>query len=192
MNKKLLELLFSKHGSDKADPHAYHETYGDILPKTLDNLLEVGISNTDANHSSLHAWSELYPDAKIWGADIVIEKLINHGNISSYYLDQSSVESLNNFKSFLKNKFDVIIDDGSHYFEHAKLTLELLLENLKDDGVYCIEDIAKEYLWYCNQTVKQWEDYLNTRKDITYEVYDSRPDLGNADDSIVICIRKKL
>lgn len=192
MNQELLGQLFSKHGSDKTDPHAYNKTYAKILPEKLDNLLEIGISNTDADHSSLHAWSELYPDAKIWGADIVVEKLINKENISSYLLDQSSEGSLSNFKLFLKDKFDVIIDDGSHYFEHAKLTLDLLLENLKDDGLYCIEDIAKAPLWYCNQTVQQWVEYLDTRTDISYEVHDSRPDLETEDDSIIISIKKVL
>ena len=191
MDQKLLGDLFNKHGSDKSDPHNYNETYAKILPEVLDNLLEIGISNTDADHSSLHTWSELYPDAKIWGADIVLDKLINKDNISSYLLDQSSSESLDNFKLFLNNKFDVIIDDGSHVFAHAKLTIEKLFDCLKEDGIYCIEDIAKGPLWYCHQSVEQWTDYLNTRTDLEYIVYDSREDLGKEDDSVIICVKRK-
>jgi hypothetical protein len=190
MDSKTLGNLFTKHGSDKSDPHNYEETYAKILPKNLNNLLEIGISNTDANHSSLHAWSKIYPDAKIWGADIVFEKLINKNNISSYLLDQSSPESLNNFKLFLNNKFDVIIDDGSHVFAHAKLTIEKLFDCLAEDGIYCIEDIAKGPLWYCGQTVGQWVEYLDTRTDIEYVIYDSREDLGTQDDSIIIAIKR--
>jgi hypothetical protein len=190
MDKKFLGSLFVKHGSDKSDPHNYEETYAKVLPETLENLLEIGISNTDAEHSSLHAWAELYPDAKIWGADIAINKLINDKNISSFLLDQSSPTSLNNFKLFLNKQFDVIIDDGSHQFEDAKITLEILLEKVKDDGIYCIEDIAKTPLWYCGQTVDQWKKYLDTRNDVNYVIYDSREDLEKDDDSIIICIRK--
>jgi hypothetical protein len=190
MNSKTLGDLFTKHGSDKSDPHNYEKTYGKVLPDNLNNLLEIGISNTDADHSSLHAWSEVYPDAKIWGADIIFEKLINKDNISSYLLDQSSAESLDNFKLFLNNKFDVIIDDGSHVFEHAKLTIEKLLDCLTENGIYCIEDIAKGPLWYCNQSVEQWTNYLDTRIDLEYTVYDSREELGVQDDSVIIAIRK--
>ena len=45
-------------------------------------------------------------------------------------------------------KFDVIIDDGSHIPWHQIFTLETIFDTfLKDGGVYIIEDIETSYWW---------------------------------------------
>lgn len=187
MDKELLRLAFDESGSDKACDHSYHDAYAQILPDNLDSLLEIGIANFNSAESSLHAWTRVYPEAKIYGADIVHDKLINDGSIKSYHLDQSDPLSLFNFTQEIDETFDVIIDDGSHIFEHAALTYQFLERLVKPGGVYCIEDIQKDS-HPMQQTLYDWENYLNANS-IVYKVYETEPE-KNAD-SIVIEIRKQ-
>jgi hypothetical protein len=38
-------------------------------------------------------------------------------------------------------RYDVIIDDGSHQYEHQRFTADALLQSLSPDGLYVIEDV---------------------------------------------------
>ena len=42
-------------------------------------------------------------------------------------------------------RFDIILDDGSHFFHHQIKTLELLWDSLTDNGVYLVEDVHTSY-----------------------------------------------
>jgi len=190
-NLKSLKEYFDKSGSDKSSLHQYEKGYQKLLPEKLDYLLEIGIANGHVSYdvTSLTAWSEIYPDAKIVGADIVPEKLMNRGNISSYLVDQSSLESLLNFKENISYKFDVIIDDGSHVFHDAKLTFDTLFECLADNGIYIIEDIGKRNFLY-GQNVSDWENYARTISNIEYGYIDTKEE-STDDDSILFWIKRK-
>lgn len=188
MDKNKLKAAFDKSGSDKSSTHKYESGYAQILPESVSNLLEIGIANGYATVSSLTAWAELYPNAQIVGADIVPEKMINTRTIRSFLVDQSSRDSLEQFKSGVGMQFDVIIDDGSHYFMDALLTYEMLFDDLlKNDGIYIIEDIGKEGSWA--QMKHQWEAYMITVDQVTYGFIDTRPEISN-DDSLLLWIKK--
>jgi hypothetical protein len=179
------ELLVEKlqGNSDKVSKHGYEEIYSKCLPEKLNILLEVGIAIDGTGQSSLNAWSEIYPDASIIGADNISEKLINSGNIKSYLVDQSNKESLDQFVKDWNQKADVIIDDGSHIPEHYILTFTKLFPLLKRNGVYFIEDI------HDGENLEKTKEFFDSRKDVTL-VYHSRTDT-NCLDSRILEIRHK-
>lgn len=187
---KVIKAL-EESGSDKQFNHNYASTYAKFLfGKDINNMLEIGIANHIPEKSSLWAWKEIFPQTNIYAVDIDQNKMIfDDERIATYVVDQSSEESLSDFKKNISPaKFDYILDDGSHVFSHAKVTLEQLFETLNDDGIYLIEDVVKtDNGW--QQSVKDWEDYLPTLDGITFEIVDTKPELD--DDSIIIAIRRK-
>ena len=188
MKKDIIKKAFDNAGSDKSVDHFYENGYCQVLPDKANNILEIGIANVNASKSSVHAWTELYPDANIYALDTVLEKLINDGKVASFHVDQSDAIDLYNFTSIVREsniKFDVIVDDGSHIFSHAKLTFEFLFPLTQNNGVYCVEDIQKNS-HSIQQTVYDWEMYLSEIKGIKYKVYDTNPNVN--DDSVIIAV----
>ena len=180
----LIELA-QKFNSEKWFNHSYMPVYQDLLGKSkVKRLLEIGIGYRDlmvpflpegieyCHGSSLRMWSSYWPDAEVWACDIREDTLVNEGNIRSVVCDQSSGKSLAEMvftvTDGLKHKFDVIIDDGSHQFEHQKLTADVLLPRVAEGGVYIIEDcypdtgshLAARYGGYCIVGNKRPDDTL--------------------------------
>ena len=155
-NKELTEkitLFMNEAGSDKQSDHNYAHAYSYFLSKlpSTDNInfLEIGIANVEPNRSSLHGWSKVFDTGYIYGIDIVPDKMINTDRIKTFVANQSSIVDLSNFREAAKYpKFDVILDDGSHFFSDAVVSFKYLLGCLKQNGVYMIEDIAntKKYV----------------------------------------------
>jgi hypothetical protein len=190
MDEITLKTAFDKSGSDKSSRHRYEVGYAQILPDDVTALLEIGIANAHVSPdvTSLTAWAELFPDAVIVGADIVPEKMMNKENIKSFLIDQSSEQSLSKFKEDVGMKFDVIIDDGSHMFSHAKITFKILFDLLEESGIYIIEDIGK-FGGY-GQSVDQWRNLMNMVDDVEYGVIDTYPE-NKSDDSVLLWIKRK-
>jgi hypothetical protein len=102
--------------------------------------------------ASLRAWGEFFSNANIFGVDIAKEVLFEEGNISCFYTDQSDSKELESTIAEIKKKtnnnkltFDLILDDGSHIFEHMMLTFETLGKHVSPGGLYIIEDIQTKY-----------------------------------------------
>lgn len=145
LTPEAVAAVFAKHGTDKcltsrsADgrSYAYHYAHflGDLVDKEF-TLLELGVLRGE----SLHAWHELFPKARIVGAD----RMTTVRNISgSSWLelcigeqdDPNFVASLTKFAPFA-----VIIDDMSHMWRLSKLCVETLFPFLQKGGYYFIED----------------------------------------------------
>ena len=113
-------------------------------------MLEIGIEFG----GSLRAWSAIFPESNIFGADIKKEYLFEESNIKTFYTDQLNKHELNNLYNKIKDiKFEVIIDDGLHTYEANINTFEILYPLLdKQNGTYFIEDIIfkdlKKYYSY--------------------------------------------
>ncbi len=197
LNKALTDeigIIMNEVGSDKQSDHNYAHAYSYFLSKlpSLNNvtMLEIGIANVEPNRSSLHGWSKVFADGWIYGIDIVPEKMINTERIKTFVANQSSIVELSNFREAAKYpKFDVILDDGSHVFSHAVVSFKYLLGCLKQHGVYMIEDVRKNAV-DSQQSVVQWQEYLDMCDGIEYEIIDCQPDRPN-DDSVVIGIWRK-
>lgn len=192
-NYEFLVNEINSSGSDKEQDHsycsAYFELFNTIDVNNIKSFLEIGITNTVFDNSSLHAWSRIFPNAKIYGIDIAERKLFSKENISTFLADQSSILDLSRFmESINYKKIDIILDDGSHVFAHALVSFEYLINHLDNNGIYLIEDISKQFNGW-QQTVSDWENYLSSRDDVKYKVINTRED-KLTDDSVVIGIWK--
>ena len=88
-------------------------------------------------------WAEFFPQAMIFGMDKNINYLFDDGRIRSLYGNQSKPEKLAMImkRTFEGNKFDIIIDDGSHKPDRQIKTLSVLLPYLRNSGLYFVEDV---------------------------------------------------
>ncbi len=151
---RLCELA-EKYGCDKTASifHDYTPFYDSLLGhREVKRILEIGIGNVACmNHlktytpgASLRMWADYFPDAEVWGLDNDPGVLINEGRIRSMQCDQSREESLLETAQQLSGKFDLILDDGSHYFLHQALTANIFIPKLLSrTGVYIIEDVIQ-------------------------------------------------
>ncbi len=163
---KDLTTLADSHFSDKGSlKHNYTNVYDSFLAPLRSEsikLLEIGF----AEGGSSAMWIEYFPEAFIYGADIFSQEALlqyysekpftssspsstvvarmkavfNHERFTFLQLDQSQPLEL----SSIDEKFDVIIDDGSHIHGDIQLTFGILGSRLKDGGFYFMEDLNCE------------------------------------------------
>lgn len=125
--------------SDKLYWHKYVGFYENILPKAAQNILEIGVLHGE----SIKYWRKKYPDANIYGIDIIAPLSIwpKDDKINYFQLDQSNIEAYQKVLNKVTNKIDIIIDDGSHDPLHQKISLMESIDCLNDGGIYILEDI---------------------------------------------------
>lgn len=141
-----LGYYFKVAGTSKHSD-AYKAISSIINRKKIKKILEIGIgghANKYEGGLSILALKQFFPHSKIIGADIVEKKFLDSKRIKTIKLDQSNTEDLKETAK-LYGKFDLIIDDGSHFCDHQRKTFLNLFEFLNDDGFYIIEDINNSY-----------------------------------------------
>ena len=161
-----LTLLSEKYGSDKGStqlqnpypwqPHSYTLFYHHIFAnyrEIVRNVFECGIGSSDetiisnmsatgATGASLKMWREYFPNANIFGADIDHKTLFQDSRISTYQMDQTSQNSIQQYWMKLGDiTFDLMIDDGLHSFLAGITLFENSIHKLSDYGLYFIEDV---------------------------------------------------
>jgi hypothetical protein len=123
----------------------YFEIYDRHLARFRDRdvtLLEIGVESG----GSLEVWRRyLGSKARIVGIDInpkckAYESPGTHVVIGSQN-DPTLLEKV--AKEF--GPFDVVVDDGSHVFEHQLTTFRTLFPHIRHDGVYACEDLCSSY-----------------------------------------------
>jgi hypothetical protein len=153
MKPTLLQLAEIFH-SDKLHWHSYIPKYEELFKdRKVETLLEIGIGYADLmtpflpegvsyiHGSSLYMWQEYFPDAAIFACDIREGTLINEGRIHSMVCDQSSRSDLFKVAYECKRFPDVIIDDGSHIYEHQRITAQFFVPYMPVGALYVIEDV---------------------------------------------------
>ena len=128
---------------------AYHEILKDIRA-SAQNILEIGIGNSDlmipisgdeyVPGASLRMWRDYFPNATVYGCDILESVLFEDERIKTFWVDQSSEEILKERVPELE--FDMILDDGSHLLPHMITSFKALWSRVKPGGYYIIEDMA--------------------------------------------------
>lgn len=163
--------IMNRHGSDKGSGHhnytkLYHKLFESKRNLPL-NILEIGIGSINPNipsnmecgrnyvpGSSIRGWREYFPHATIYCCDIdthTFHYLNGIPKVHPFYLDmtnQESIDNVNHNTSIINNiQFDIIIDDGLHYFPVNANLMKTLVHKLKPrDSFYIIEDIIhREY-----------------------------------------------
>jgi hypothetical protein len=152
-----LKKLFDQYGSDKGNPnHNYHWLYGAILgTRDASALLEIGlgtnnedvVSNMTRNGkpgASLRAFRDYLPDAHIYGADIDRAILFQEERVSTFFVDQTDLDSFVELSAAVPDELDLIIDDGLHTPNANLASLVFGLGRLKTGGYFLVEDIRSQ------------------------------------------------
>ena len=106
-------------------------------------ILEIGVQNG----GSLQLYQKYFPLAeKIVGVDIDPKcKRVESGNIFVEIGSQADRDFLADV-SDMHGPFDIIIDDGSHIFDHQIASFETLFPRASSTAVYIVEDTHTSYL----------------------------------------------
>ncbi len=164
-----------KWGTDKGYPHRYTPIYYQYLyPVALSvkRVLEIGICTkrdlaNGRTGASLFMWEEFFPNAEIFGVDIDPHSMVNEGRIKSALANQTNKTEMNSAAfTFGAEKFDVIVDDGSHAPSDQIAAALIMLPWLADTGHYFIEDI------YVDPKEVQEAIESKFKGELTFEVFE--------------------
>jgi hypothetical protein len=143
------QTIAAEFGTDKGS-HTYMVHYERFLgPKASDpiNLLEIGIDRGN----SLRMWLKLFPNGRIHGLDYRPLESMGWIRCSEWQGWERLNVYLRRFqqdpaiaKMFKPNSLDVIIDDGGHWRNLQRDSVEILWPCLKVGGYYFIEDIVTD------------------------------------------------
>jgi len=154
--------VMTRHGSDKGSRHNYTTIYsalfGELRTKPL-RIFELGLGTNNPQlvssmgvdgrpGASIRGWRQLFPHARIYGADIDRDILFTDDHIETFYCDQLDAEAIRDLWSqpSLREQMDIIIDDGLHTLEGNVSFMNGSLEHLRPGGIYVVEDILSNTL----------------------------------------------
>lgn len=156
-----LNALGKIYKTDKIEGHFYTAHYmahfGKFKYRKL-NLLEVGVGgydNPNLGGNSLRMWKRYFPFGKIYGLDIYDKSKLQENRIEIFKGSQADKKFLTEVTR-KTGALDIIIDDGSHINKHTIKTFQILFPQLKDGGIYVIEDTQTSY----------WKNFGGTSKDL--------------------------
>lgn len=154
-----LKTFLDASGSDKSNRHNYHYLYGPILKSRneIKAVMEIGLGTTFADvvsnmgaqgitGASLRSFRDFLPNAHIFGADVDKRILFQEERISTYYVDQTDLATLNRLAAETPNDFDLIIDDGLHSPAANIAVLSFAIKKVRVGGWIVIEDIGDRAL----------------------------------------------
>lgn len=146
--------------------HNYWQIYDSFFQDLKDekvSLLEFGFG---AHGACLNTFADFFKNADIIaGADYdmnFVEGLkFEDPRIKTFYVDQESIPSLRELsQQFNNRKFDIIIDDASHWPIPVRNTFDVFFDLVKDGGYYIIED-----------TYPLTEEMINGKNNIISELH---------------------
>ena len=179
-----LDEIGLKHGTDKSSSHHnylnFYETFMAPLRNSPITLLEIGVYQG----ASLNMWREYFPNAKVIGADInFICKQFETGGVKIELVDQSNLEHLAQLAAAY-GPFDVVVEDGSHIWEHQITSLRALFPFLRSGGYYVVEDLQTNYgalqAQYRGGSTESCAEFLKKWVDVS--VADDAIDLASVED----------
>lgn len=124
--------------------HNYSVHYEKYLSKFKNNdvvkILEIG----SLLGSGTASFIKYFQNSKIVSLDINPFNMRYYSKkIRSIFIDTQSKNIINDLANYIKDDFDIIIDDGSHNKRDQILTLNYFLPKLKKKGIYVIEDTTQ-------------------------------------------------
>ncbi len=167
-NKKdeSLDELFHFYGSDKANIFKKTNNKGhgfsDFYTKKFEHLKHKKIKILEIGSfagSSAAAFIKYFENSSVYCFDINISKFIySSKNIQVYGLD---IKNEGKLKKVLKkintqtnsDKFDIIIDDGSHYLSDILFGIKFLFRYVNEGGLYVIEDFKHPNYYNYNRDI---------------------------------------
>lgn len=153
MTQTLTEI-FDAEGGDKGSffchvgtsenlAHKYTYIYEQYMEAYRDqqfNMLEIGVCCPFFPGASLRSWYEYFPNARIFGLDIIDCSRFDNDRVKTFIVNQTSEIQL---RRFLQDSpsFKFIIDDGCHDERAITISLGTLFPALESGGIYFIEDL---------------------------------------------------
>jgi hypothetical protein len=140
-----LNIIGLKYGTDKASGHHdYLRLYQRRLAHLRDEafvLIEIGVYQG----GSVKTWSEYFPRATIVGLDVNEGcRQYEQGNIAIRIGDASNPQFLFEVCQEFGRPL-VVLDDGSHRWDHQIQSLHVLFPILLQKGIYIVEDIDTSF-----------------------------------------------
>lgn len=140
-----LDELGVRFGTDKSslfhDYLSFYERFFRPLRNKPIRILEVGV----LKGASMRVWHAYFPRATIIGADISpAVPRFDDSRVTIEILDQSNLEHLVGL-GVRHGPFDIIIEDGSHQWEHQITTFRTLFPFVRPGGIYIAEDLQTNY-----------------------------------------------
>jgi hypothetical protein len=140
-----LDELGVRFGTDKSslthDYLTFYERFFRPLRNKPITILEIGV----LKGASLRVWHAYFPRARIIGADINPGvPRFDDSRVTVEILDQSNLEHLVTL-GVRHGPFDIIIEDGSHQWEHQITTFRTLFPFVRNGGIYIAEDLQTNY-----------------------------------------------
>ncbi len=144
-----LDLLAALYGTDKVGEHDYTPVYGELFRPWRGKpvrLLEVGVGGYAGaiGGESLRMWESYFRRGRIYGIDLYDKTALSGGRVQVFQCSQVDAPKLTALAREI-GPFDVIIDDGSHVNAHQIETFGTLWPQLKDGGIYVVEDVQTSY-----------------------------------------------
>lgn len=150
----ILSRLGFKYMTDKCPQikHPFTPFYFELLKdkrKSIKKVLEIGIGYREMalrwrpyrTGASLLMWRDFFPNAQIYGIDVLPSALYNGRRIKSFFCDQTNKEDLLNLIKNTGPDIDLLIDDGSHIKEDQIFTCLTLMPIINKNVVYIVEDV---------------------------------------------------
>jgi len=142
-----LDQLGLHFGTDKASSHhgylRFYQRFLEEIRQEAKTILEIGVYQG----ASLRMWSGYFPQAKIIGVDISPEcRAVASGRIQIEVADQSNPMEL--AKLLRHAPFDLVVDDGSHQWNHQITSFRYLYPHVRPGGYYILEDLVTSYGTY--------------------------------------------
>lgn len=141
-----LDVIGLRHQTDKSSAHHnflvfYERFFRDLREVPGLRLLEIGVYAG----ASIRTWEEYFPTASIVGADVNPDALqYASARTTIEIADQSNIADLIRLAT-THGPFDILLDDGSHQWDHQITTFRTLYPFLKPGGYYVMEDIDTSY-----------------------------------------------
>lgn len=114
------------------------------IKKKSGNVLEIGIGGHDTftGGGGLRSLKKFFKKKTIYGLDVIDKSHFSTNRIKIVKGSQNKDKTYEKFKNI---KFDLIIDDGSHYPNHQLKSFKKLFKNLNPGGIYIIEDLNTSF-----------------------------------------------
>lgn len=137
----LCELAF-KYGTDKCPQinHSYTPLYYRMFVgrrESVKKVVELGIYHG----ASLRMWRKFFPNAHIYGADVLPETMFKDGRITTVLCDETCSKDLRHLIECTGPDVDLFIDDGLHRRNAQIRTCRVIMPLLDKGAIYVIEDV---------------------------------------------------
>lgn len=142
-----LDKIAIHYGTDKSSYiHNYCVKYEKWLPfNRLEpiTILEIGV----LGGQSLSTWREYYPNATVVGLDIDPNCKQYESPENKIFVEIGSQDDIQFLEEVAKKwgPFDMILDDGSHMNNHIITSFNNLIDSVKPECIYVIEDSCTSY-----------------------------------------------